>query len=419
VECLHRLGSVQGIPAVRVVQDVVEGKTGWLLEVGSERYWLRPQVDVGPDGGVSVASRPDFVISPAHAHLPRRAVAVFADGWSYHEDRLRDDARKRSALVASGRYWVWSITWDDVQHALAGSVEGGVAIPGLHQREAAHGVADAVGRALRVTRPASAENAVAILLRWLAAPGTSTSPVLDGRQRVAASILATLTISPDSNEKPRVDGALREIARVLPDGCADIQPSCADAQSHDPTGACVVIASWPRSFMEAHFEGGFGAVQLCASRAQDKTALKEAWRQWLAWFNCLQWLPNFFLVEEEGALHGDYANLGGHSIRAPASDPSNAAWSDAIASALASVREGLQHLRGLNLPPPDQVGFEYAQDGQIVAEAELAWEAAHVVVLTEDQWAQRQIWHESGWQAVAGAESQWYEPVAQLLREQA
>jgi len=418
VECLHRLGGVQGIPTVRVVQDVVDGKTGWLIEIGSERYWLRPQVDIGPDSGVSLASRPDFVISPARANSPRRPITVFADGWSYHEDRLRDDARKRSALVASGRYWVWSITWDDVQHALAGSVEGGVAIPGLHRRDAARGVADAVRSVLGVTRPASAENAVAILLRWLAEPSTSTASVLDQQQRMSASILAALTINPDSDEKLRADEALQEIARVLPDGCAEVQPGCADAQSHDPTGACVVTASWPRSFMEAQFEGGFGAVELCASRAQDKSSLKEAWRQWLAWFNCLQWLPNVFLIEEEGMLHGDYANLGRRPIPAVASDPSNAAWGDAIASALAPVREGLQYIRESNLPPPDQVGFEYAQDGQVVAEAELAWEAAHIVVLTEDQWAQRQVWNESGWRVFASAEPKWYEPVAQLLREQ-
>ena len=34
---------------------------------------------------------------------------------------LREDARKRSAIVASGRFWVWSVTHQDVAAALSGS----------------------------------------------------------------------------------------------------------------------------------------------------------------------------------------------------------------------------------------------------------------------------------------------------------
>ena len=39
----------------------------------------------------------------------------------------RDDALKRSALVASGRFWVCSVTWDDVQSALNEKVETSLA----------------------------------------------------------------------------------------------------------------------------------------------------------------------------------------------------------------------------------------------------------------------------------------------------
>ena len=35
---------------------------------------------------------------------------------------MREDAQKRSALVASGRFWVWSVTSDDVKAALDGGL---------------------------------------------------------------------------------------------------------------------------------------------------------------------------------------------------------------------------------------------------------------------------------------------------------
>jgi hypothetical protein len=35
----------------------------------------------------------------------------------------REDASKRNALVASGKFWVWSVTWEDVKSAMDGKLE--------------------------------------------------------------------------------------------------------------------------------------------------------------------------------------------------------------------------------------------------------------------------------------------------------
>ena len=123
IESLKRLGGVGSIPMVKLVQDVVNGKSGFVLEVGGQRYRVEPQCDVGAEQGVLAASKPDFVIWPWATGSKRRPVAVFCDGWAYHKDCLREDALKRSALVASGRFWCWSVTHNDVMDALAGKVD--------------------------------------------------------------------------------------------------------------------------------------------------------------------------------------------------------------------------------------------------------------------------------------------------------
>ena len=51
LESLQKLNKVGSMPTVRLVQDVVNGKSGYLLEVESQRYWIEPQVDLGPDRG--------------------------------------------------------------------------------------------------------------------------------------------------------------------------------------------------------------------------------------------------------------------------------------------------------------------------------------------------------------------------------
>ena len=123
IESLKKIGGVGGLPAVRLVQDVVNGKSGYVLDVGGRRYRVEPQVDLNGEFGVAVASRPDFVIWPWASGSKRRPIAVFCDGWAYHKDSIREDALKRSAIVASGRFWAWSVTHNDVRAALAGSLD--------------------------------------------------------------------------------------------------------------------------------------------------------------------------------------------------------------------------------------------------------------------------------------------------------
>ncbi len=72
---------------------------------------------------LSTWSQPDFVIWPWSATSKRKPIAVFCDGWTDHQHSMREDAQKRSAIVASGQCWVWSVTHQDVNAALGGSLD--------------------------------------------------------------------------------------------------------------------------------------------------------------------------------------------------------------------------------------------------------------------------------------------------------
>ena len=101
IESLKRLGGVGSIPMVKLVQDVVNGKSGFVLEVGHQRYRVESQGEVGDEQGVLAASRPDFVIWPWAAGSKRRPVAVFCDGWAYHKDTT-DEIRRQAVALLQG-----------------------------------------------------------------------------------------------------------------------------------------------------------------------------------------------------------------------------------------------------------------------------------------------------------------------------
>jgi DEAD/DEAH box helicase domain-containing protein len=99
---------------------VVNGKEGFYLRSELGNYLIEPQVDLGHLQGVAVPSRADFVFYPERPEPEQLPIVVFTDGYEYHADpnaglRTGIDTAQRMALMRSGRYRVWSLTWDDVQ----------------------------------------------------------------------------------------------------------------------------------------------------------------------------------------------------------------------------------------------------------------------------------------------------------------
>ena len=48
------------------------------------------------------------------------AIAVFLDGWQFHKDSIPVDLAKRMAVAKSGKFSVWTLTWDDIETVLQG-----------------------------------------------------------------------------------------------------------------------------------------------------------------------------------------------------------------------------------------------------------------------------------------------------------
>jgi DEAD/DEAH box helicase domain-containing protein len=101
-------------------EALINGSRGFrFLLADPERAWeLDRQPLLGPPQGVSIACQPDFLLRCDDPDV--RPVAIFADGFEPHvrpgepDSRLADDVAKRRALLDSGQYWVWSLSWDDL-----------------------------------------------------------------------------------------------------------------------------------------------------------------------------------------------------------------------------------------------------------------------------------------------------------------
>lgn len=112
IEGLGRMGNDSR--QIKYSKTIINGKEGYVLNVNDDSWEIEPQVILDNADGVAITSKPDFIIRPI-SKQKKLPVAVFTDGFTYHENISADDTLKREAIRRSGRYHVWSLSWKDVQ----------------------------------------------------------------------------------------------------------------------------------------------------------------------------------------------------------------------------------------------------------------------------------------------------------------
>lgn len=404
IESLRRTGGTGGIPPVKLVQDIVNGKSGYVLEVAGQRYRIEPQCNLGPPDGVVVASKPDFVIWPWSSGSARKPIAVFCDGWAYHQNSTRVDGLKRSALVASGKFWVWSVTHEDVKAALAGS--SGTDLDSPLVTLSRHDGSNAPPSLPRAAPGAFSQQAVMHLLTWLASPPGSI-PVIDaavGQLQRNALWLSFLMVPSTREDLVPATSAMTAWMQQLPlwmqsPGKTHV-PSVSRRDS-EPT----VLSWWPLSSASGAVDGLScpGIVLLDDAGGTDEEQQHMSWRRWLQLFNTLQTLPGMVMTTVSGIGAGDCELLqpaaGDASATLGPAEQSVMAreWLEVLDLTVEALRPGLRRLALWGAKAPT-VGYELADErGIVVADAELAWLADHFVVLTFEQADLAEQWVKSGW----------------------
>ena len=139
--------------------------------------------------------------------------------------------------------------------------------------------------------------------------------------------------------------------------------------------------------------------------ASSEDELHLSWRHWLRLFNGFQVLPGMIMMTDQALKAGEGQPLQPASLSAAPTTADDAAlaagWSQVLGEAIEAVQPGLRALLRAGVPAPD-VGHELADErGRVIAESELAWIEAKLVVLTVDQQEQATVWQSHHWTVVA------------------
>jgi DEAD/DEAH box helicase domain-containing protein len=413
IESLSQLSGIGGLPPVKLVQDVVNGKSGWLLEVGTQRYRVEPQCEIGPKFNLPIWSKPDFVIWPWSATSKRKPIAVFCDGWTDHQHCVREDALKRSAIVSSGHLWVWSVTYEDVKAALNGSLDSDLESPLAAMSR--HDGSNAPPHIPRAQEKAFTQHAVARLLQWLSV-GTdvvgndAALPLLQKN----ALWLSFLMIPSSAADKAASIGEMALWRSRLPEAIREPGAGYAPCLSKG-AGPCAFVGWWPMTWAKPQGPTPSWtapcAVVLDEAKVEDAQVWHLAWRRWLQLFNASQFLPGTLMVTGSGLDAHDYDILAGvakGTLSGGASTGQEAhliVWQIILDQAMDTMKPGLKVLALAGADQPES-GLELADDkGRVIADAELVWMNKKLAILRPDQADLAQEWKGAGWQVLELDES--------------
>ncbi|HEB63904.1 MAG TPA: DEAD/DEAH box helicase [Gammaproteobacteria bacterium] len=380
LKSLNKTPALNGI-RVRVSKDIVNGKSGYALDVGEYSYKLEPQVDVSVGMVNQYPSRPDFVIRSDRDSLAFKPVAVFLDGYTYHKDIVHEDLLKRQALVQSGEYLVWSLTWHDINQVFAGSQ---AKIPNVLMESIDSAPWSFINKVVESQglgqhHPIAQLSPLHMLVEYLRKPDVEQWSQI-------ATLRALCWLDTAVMQDKTLHNELMESARVWPSQFHDRLPNPALF-----VGSRVFSSEGKR--LRVWVAGGEDAIRsldaselvLMVELERTDTSTDEAqldWQKLLQLVNIGQFLPNFFAATKKELVLGGYVNLQWHGMAFEMPEtPVEDEWQSVVSDVDQELTGWAEKLKSSGIQKPE-VGYELeSAEGEVIGEAELAWPELSVAVL--------------------------------------
>jgi DEAD/DEAH box helicase domain-containing protein len=404
------LEALRSVPAARLQPKVVKGKAGYVWRSPDAAWEIAPQVEIRFGSGMDVPSIPDFVLYPVRAGTSR-PIAIFLDGFSFHADeaaghnRVTRDVLQRQALVRSGKFWVWSFSWEDIQYRNDPSRIAATSTGESHA-DRRNGIATQVftGDELTLAQSVAGYSSWTLLLHLLARP----NPVFWTKLSYLYALALPRDLQQVGSETAldvvqKLCNAAGEtptlIARANSDGLAGI----ADI---DDVAALTFVTN--RSITERNPSGVFLLARFDDDTHTLEHEFSQRWRGFLRLTNRLQFLTSCYIATVRGCRGGMFAGIndafryfladgGSASQETPTTEQSRAV-SDSrdLNWAYLGLKSFLEQISAKNIEAPE-IGYELETDGIIVAGAELAWRSYKVAVIREELTTDRDVFSQKGW----------------------
>ena len=331
-----------------------------------QKWSIEPQVYLDPMQNVISPSKPDFVLTPSDDK--QKKIAIFTDGFKYHNDIVHKDSIKRDAIIYSGNYRVWSLSWRDVKEINDGKVF-------------ATEVFDDKNLPSKLTNNnlnVNYNNSFKLLITYLKNSNAEELFINTAEAYFNAMV----------GKAYKKEDALYEIAQL------NNQLDIVNEKKLNIIDKYVVNSDCQ---MSAYlFDDGKKTVVSYIQDYIQKRKINFAfdWNAYIQFNNIMQFVDSFIAVTQQG-LDDEYYSILGNVEKideAMSNDWKNIVQQVVDSDAKAFIKECIKR----NMIPPTAVGYEL-ESGEI---AELEWDNLDIVYLTKEQMEYKDSFIEKGFDVV-------------------
>lgn len=394
IEALRRV-RIDDTPA-KLTQEVVNGKRGYFYKIGDRAYYIELQAKLGPADGVAVPSKADFLFRPARAQETCKPLAVFTDGFFFHKDQIGHDMAQRRAIVRSGRFYVWSLTWKDLENQY--KRRGGY----FHDYLAFDNPEkfSTLLKSYRIEK--IPRHHVGDSFQWLT---WFLADPNEEQWRYHAFVHGLLHLDHQRFSAEAEQAAWREaLNEAVPEEIAerveDVRPPCFYGlyESEGDRGFLKWFAAIEKDALKKGKTDGLRTAWCLMDGPADreKPEFEAAWNGFLRCGNLFQFLPESHFSTADAKAAGISFETG--QTEAPSSETETSGeWRDVLELTDARFHGLINRLARGGWAVPE-VGFELVNDaGEIIAEAELAWTDLEIAMLEADQSTDKDAFETAGW----------------------
>jgi len=414
---------------LKVLNKVVHGKPGWWIQATSpgeqvQLWGLVPQVDLGPEEGVVLETRPDFILRPLREKDCQAfgEWAIYLDGFHYHWDSVPDDARKRMAVLASGRR-VWTLGWHDLSENEPGQGEGSPHLLLKHRQAKFLEIYDKL--LARQAGWASSGNLTGLLMSnpfQLLVRLMQEPEALVAQLKEASLCNAIAWLKPESLQRdlwnlpgsPLVDCAPMKALEAY-EGAGE--PMACGGFQEGPVrlGICIPRSALPLAAPDAERLDRLTRlaglhISLEAEQAEETKDFEAHWRGFWHAANVLQHGPRFTVAACSDMEHPVLNGIADRLFSGKGRNGSDEAWGE-VRELSRLPKEELDDLQAQEAPLPVP-GLDVMAGIETAWTAELAWPDRKVGVLLPGEALPADL---AGWQVVHAGEAGWIPRVLELL----
>lgn len=378
-------------------KTLVRGKAGFRFTLPStSRTWeLELQPKLGLAQGVAIRCQPDFMLRCADDESIH-PVAIFTDGFEFHvtTNRLADDMAKRRAILASGRYHVWNLTWDDLA---VQNPEDLLVVPGPIASKVEIFANAAISKGILTPSGRSA-----ISNPWQQLTSFIERPYAKGWRRLS-EFTAAFPLEVLAASRVHAESSLWRAVEEWSQGKNFIVPSASDERSwvcneRASSGTDVIAFATLADCLANRREQVRVTARLGDSETERLASgtYRPRWRKFLACLNLFQFCGSFTFFTTSEVDAGKAPKVIPDAKFAKASGE----WTKVREEVISSLRSLVDELAVVGVPVPEAAYEDEAIDEEAVAELAWANNSPRVAVLAGEQTTLTSTWQSAGWLVV-------------------